>query len=79
MTAKPRIDSARNVAIPNRNRKLGSSSFARGRTSANESPIPAIPAASTGGLVRSFMKRASRAGSCSTGTRRPSESAERVV
>ena len=62
MTAKPRIESARNVAIPNTNRKLGRSSFARGRTRTNESTMPTSPAASTGGLVRSFMKCASRCG-----------------
>ena len=41
--------------------------------------MPITPATSTGGFVRSFMKCSSRSGSCSIGTRRPSESAERVV
>ena len=78
MTAKPRIDSARNVAMPKTSRKLGTISRLHG-TSRKASTIPSSPAASTGSFVRSFMKFSSRSGSCSIGTCRPSESAERVV
>ena len=59
MTAKPRIESARNVAIPKTNRKLGRSSFARGRTSANASD-DARPARHQHGRLRQVVHEVRR-------------------
>ena len=79
MTAKPRIERPRNVAMPNRNRKLGRSSRPRGRTSAKARPIPSDARDEHRRLGQVVHEVREPLGKCSIGTRRPSESAERVV